>query len=362
MPEGPSRARRSPAARSKATLPPRACRSGAGAAGSPASRHGPSMFEIALPLALAFIMVSLGITLTPADFGFALTRPRPLLAGILSQVVLLPIVAWILIGAFGLGGPLAVGVMVLACCPGGITSNVMTRLARGDVALSISYTALASLLTMVTLPLIVSLTAGLLLGETGTRVDVTGLSLKVFLMSTLPVVLGVLARLRWPLAVRGLEAPLAQVANGLFALILAITIVSQWHTLVANLDRLGPVLLALNLSMLAIGTAVGHLLALPPPQVSTLAIESGFQNGTVGIAVGALLAGAAHQESLSAYSLPSGVYGVLMMVTIAPYLLWRRSLPRVATVSGTASPHRRGRRPRGRRRSGRRGRCSRDSG
>ncbi|MBE9174073.1 bile acid:sodium symporter, partial [Cyanobium sp. LEGE 06143] len=99
------------------------------------------MFTVVLPLALAFIMVALGISLTPADFGLALRRPQPLLAGVIAQVLLLPLVAFGLIRLFNLPGELGVGVLVLACCPGGITSNVMTRLAGGDVALSISFTA-----------------------------------------------------------------------------------------------------------------------------------------------------------------------------------------------------------------------------
>jgi BASS family bile acid:Na+ symporter len=284
------------------------------------------MFAIALPLALAFIMLALGISLTPADFRFALLRPRPLLAGLLAQMVLLPVVAWLLLQRFALGPELALGVMVLACCPGGITSNVMTRLARGDVALSISYTALASLLTMGTLPLIVAQAARSLRVADGLTIDVSGLCLRMFLMTTLPVLAGMALRLRRPGLTQRLERPMARIAGGLFGLILLVTIVSQWSTLMANLGRLGPLLLLLNLLMLAIGTAVAQALRLSVPEVTTLAIESGFQNGTVGIAVGALLAGAAAGEGLSAFSLPSGVYGVLMNLTIGPFLLWRRSL------------------------------------
>jgi BASS family bile acid:Na+ symporter len=301
------------------------------------------MFTVALPLALAFIMFSLGISLTPADFGFALRRPHPLLAGVICQVVLLPVVAFLLVRGFGLTGELAVGVLVLACCPGGITSNVMTRLARGDVALSISFTALASLITTVTLPTILAMGGRALMGSALPPVSITGLGLKMFVMTTLPVVLGVVLRQARPgWAVRW-ERPFERLATALFGLILAITILGEWRTLVDNLGTLGPVLLSLNLGMLAIGTVVSQLLRLPPAQVSCVAIESGFQNGTVGIAVGALLAtarnavqsdgdglGAAAGDiaasGLSAFSLPSGVYGVLMMVTILPYLAWRRSV------------------------------------
>ncbi|QEY31485.1 bile acid:sodium symporter family protein [Synechococcus sp. RSCCF101] len=303
------------------------------------------MFTVALPLALAFIMATLGLGLTGADFRFALRRPRPLLAGVLSQVVLLPLVALALIQLSGLRGELAVGVLILACCPGGITSNVMTKLARGDVALSISFTALASLITSVSLPLILQTTAPLLTDGGLPQVSVAGLSLRMFAMTTIPVVLGVaLHRMRPSLAL-GLERRFTPVANGLFALILLITIISQWSTLMAQLGRLAPLLLLLNLVMLAIGTLVAGAMALPVPQVSTVAIESGFQNGTVGIAVGAVLAtataaatgaGTGPAAALSPYSLPSAVYGVVMMLTIGPYVLWRRSLSHAVTASRLA--------------------------
>ncbi|QPN65733.1 bile acid:sodium symporter family protein [Synechococcus sp. CBW1006] len=279
------------------------------------------MFTVALPLALAFIMFTLGMSLTPADFGFSLRRPHPLLAGVLCQVVLLPLVAFLLIRLFSLPGELGVGVLVLACCPGGITSNVMTRLARGDVALSISFTALASLITTITLPLILTVGGRALMGTALPAVSITGLGLKMFVMTTLPVLLGVLLRQRRQALTQRWERPCEQMANGLFVLI-------------ANLTSLGPVLLLLNLGMLAIGTAVAQILRLPASQVSAVAIESGFQNGTVGIAVGALLVGGSGPEmGLSAYSLPSGVYGVLMMITILPYLVWRRSIQAMADPS-----------------------------
>lgn len=286
------------------------------------------MFTVVLPLALAFIMFALGISLTPADFSLALRRPQPLLAGVLSQVVLLPLVAFGLIRLFNLPGELGVGVLVLACCPGGITSNVMTRLARGDVALSISFTALASLITTLTLPPILTLGGRALMGTTLPAVSITGLGLKMALMTTLPVLLGVVLRQRQPALARRWERPGERIATGLFGLILAITILAERQTLIDNLASLGPVLLTLNVGMLAIGTAVAQGLRLPASQVSTVAIESGFQNGTVGIAVGALVLEASGSVlGLSAYSLPSAVYGVLMMVTIVPYLAWRRSIP-----------------------------------
>ena len=245
------------------------------------------MIALALSVSLAFIMFSLGLSLQPADFLRPFQQPRALLAGVLAQVVLLPLVAFGLLRLFDLQGDLAFGVMILSCCPGGITSNVMTKLARGDVALSISYTALASLITAVTLPLVLGLVGPWLLPQQDVALSILPLSGKVF------------------------------------ALIVLATLVSQWDVFIANIPTLGPTLLALNLLMLAVGLGLGAALCLPQPQVTALAVEAGFQNGTIGIVVGALIAPALVEGQLNRFSLPSAVYGILMLLTIAPFLLWR---------------------------------------
>lgn len=284
------------------------------------------MIELVLGLSLAFIMLSLGLSLEPRDFAVALRQPSALLAGLLCQVILLPLVAYALIGLFRLQGELAFGVMILGCCPGGITSNVMTRWARGDVALSISYTAIVSLLTAVTLPLILGSAAGHFLTTTDLEFAVAPLILKVFAIATLPVILGVVIRRLRPSVRGGFERGCSRLANILFAVILLATLISQWGVFTANLTVLGPVLLSLNLLMLLLGSGLGPLLGLPSDQVTTLAIESGFQNGTVGIVVGAMLSQPGSDAVLTEMSLPSAVYGVLMLVTVAPFVMWRRSL------------------------------------
>ena len=149
------------------------------------------MIELILSVGLAFIMLSLGLSLQPADFTRAFQQPRALLAGAVAQVIVLPVVAFILLRLFGLKGELAVGVMILSCCPGGITSIVMTRLSRGDVALSISYTALASLFTAISLPLILGFTAPLFVTNQAIEISILPLSLKVFSIATVPVLIGV---------------------------------------------------------------------------------------------------------------------------------------------------------------------------
>ena len=271
-------------------------------------------------------MFSLGLSLRPQDFGVAFQQPKALIAGVISQILLLPLIAFVLLKIFGVQGDFALGIMILSCCPGGITSSLVTKLSRGDVALSISYTALASLVTAATLPVVLSLTAPILIPEQDVGLSIVPLSLKVFSLATLPVLLGVLIR-QWnpKLAVRW-QLPSSQLANGLFVAVLIGVLIGQWDVFIAYLPVLGPVLLLLNLLMLIIGLAVGHLLKLNKSQITSLSVEAGFQNGTIGIVVGSLISEQLVQGGLSRFSLPSAVYSVLMLVTIIPFVLWRRSL------------------------------------
>lgn len=283
------------------------------------------MIAVALSLGLAFIMFSLGITLRPEDFRVAALQPRALLAGAVAQVLLLPLVAFGLVLLFGLNGELAVGVMILSGCPGGVTSNLFTRFARGDVALSISYTALASVITSLTLPLLLAVACQALMPGLDASISTLGLSLKMLAIATLPVIVGVYLNVRDPGLCQRMRPWCDRGSNALIALVILLSVISQWSLFTSNLAVLGPVLLVLNLLMLAIGLGVGEALSLPRPQVTTLSIESGFQNGSIGIVVGTLLAGDAVTGQLPTYSLPSAIYGVLMLFTIVPMVLWRRA-------------------------------------
>ena len=283
-------------------------------------------------------MLSLGLSLKPVDFLRALQQPRALIAGALAQVILLPLVAFALLRLFGLQGELAFGMMILSCCPGGITSNVMTKLSRGDVALSISYTALASLMTAVTLPVVLSLAAPQLIASQPLNLSILPLSGRVFSLATVPVLIGVWLGQIAPQQTIRWQRKASRMANLLFALIVLGTLMSQWEEFISNLSLLGPALLSLNLFMLSIGLSLGVLLRLQPPQVTALAVEAGFQNGTIGIVVGSMIGTGIAQGQLNHFSLPSAVYGILMMLTIAPFILWRRGMQK-ARISAKTSPH-----------------------
>ena len=249
-----------------------------------------------------------------------------MIAGVFAQIILLPAIAFALISIFQIRGEIALGIMILGCCPGGVTSNVFTKFAKGDVALSISYTAIASILTAVTLPVIIASVSPLLIPGIKANLSTASLSLKIILIATVPVLTGLVLNTFRTEQCRRWQDPCGKASNILVAVIISGAVLSQWSVFSQNAIILGPVLLSLNLAMLATGLGVGQWLGLDNSQVTTLAIESGFQNGSVGIVVGSLISTNVVDGQLSTFSLPSAVYGVLMLLTIAPFVVWRRSM------------------------------------
>jgi BASS family bile acid:Na+ symporter len=237
-------------------------------------------------------------------------------------MVVLPIIGFAIATAAGLEGELAVGMMILACCPGGVTSNILTKLAKGDTALSISYTAVVSVATVVTLPLIVGLSMDHFMGEAAPEIDILGLGITMFLLTTVPVLIGMAVRHFSPSTADSLEKGVSVSAAILFVIIVLAAIASEWDTLMDNIGTLGPAVIVLNVIMLTIGYKSAKLLNLEAVRATTVSIESGIQNATVGITVGGLIL-AAPDGGLSTLSLPSGVYGVLMYLIIAPFMYWR---------------------------------------
>jgi len=283
---------------------------------------GNVIIDVVLPLSLAFIMFSLGVGLTTEDFTLVFREPKAFGIGVANQMVVLPIVGFAIATAAGLEGELAVGVMILACCPGGVTSNILTKLAKGDTALSISYTAVVSVATVVTLPLIVGASMDHFMGEAAPEIDILGLGITMFLLTTVPVLIGMSVRHFSPSRADSMEKGVNLAAAILFVIIVLAAIASEWDTLMANIGTLGPAVIVLNVIMLTIGYKSAVLLDLEAVRATTVSIESGIQNATVGITVGGLIL-AAPDGGLSTLSLPSGVYGVLMYLIIAPFLYWR---------------------------------------
>ena len=281
------------------------------------------LINVVLPLSLAIIMLSLGVGLTFADFGRVLRTPKAFAIGAIAQVILLPIVTYGIVICFGLGPEIAVGFMLLSFCPGGVTSNMIARLSKGDVALSVSLTAVVSLLSILTVPVLAAWSVVHFMGDAAPDVSVTGLAISVFLIVTLPVLIGVLIRhFAASFAIR-IEPFLSRLATLLFIIIVVAALAANWDVFTNNLGTLGPALIVLNAALLLIGLGLALALALPWDQARTISVETGIQNAALGITLAALISGQA--EGFSAMALPSGVYGILMYIVAAPFVAWFRS-------------------------------------
>ncbi|MBX9464237.1 MAG: bile acid:sodium symporter [Aquamicrobium sp.] len=282
------------------------------------------LITVFLPLALAVIMFSLGLGLTLADFKRVLLQPKAFAVGAASQLLLIPLVAYALAVLFNLPPELAVGVMILSLCPGGVTSNVLTKYGKGDLALSISLTGIISLVAVATVPLLVAFFADRFMGLDAPPVDVTALGLSMFLITAVPVILGMLVRgLASGLAQR-IEGVVEKIALALFVIVVVGAVAANWRLLVENLRVLGPVVVILNVVLLALGLGLARLFSLSRDEATAISIETGIQNATLGITVGSLIVEQA--SALPPFSLPSGVYGITMYVVSIPFVLWRRRL------------------------------------
>lgn len=281
------------------------------------------LLTVFLPLSLAVIMFSLGLGLTLDDFRAVARAPGAFLLGVLNQMVLLPLVGYAVAVASGLSPELAVGIMILAFSPGGVTSNILTRMVGGDMALSISLTAVVSLVSLLTVPVLVGVALGALMGTEAPEFSILNMGVSVFLIVTVPVLLGMLLRGRGPGLAGSLERVTSPLSTALFVVIVIGALASNWAVFVENLPRLGPSLVALNVAMLAIGYGTARLARLVEARAACISIETGIQNATLGITVGALLLPEA--ETLTPYSLPSAVYGITMYFVSAPFFVWMRS-------------------------------------
>ena len=278
--------------------------------------------EIVLPLALAFIMFALGLGLTFDDFARVARRPRDFLVGAMSQIVLLPAVAFLLVSVWSMPPELALGVMIIAAAPGGVTSNILTAFARGDVALSISLTAVVSLLCVFTIPLIVVTSHGLLIGgDLGAEVSVARTAIGVFAIVTVPVLLGLLVRrLAADFAIR--FEPLARrISTVLFALVLAGAIYQGRDDIVPYFAQAGLTTLVLNVTMMVLAYLVARIFASGPRQRVAIAIECGLQNGTLAIAVATLLFGGGLAV------VPAATYSLTMFATALIFVALLRQPP-----------------------------------
>lgn len=278
------------------------------------------IIDIFLPLSLIFIMFALGLGLTLNDFINLLHTPKAFFVGIMNQMFLLPLVAFIIVSLMGITKEIAVGMMILASCPGGVTSNIITKLAKGDTALSISYTAVISILTIVTLPMITGFSMKYFMGVDAPPLNLLSLGFTMFLITALPVGIGLSVRSKYKTFADSFEATATKISIILFMIIILGALASEWNTFINNLLKLGPAIILLMVVMITIGYKSSNWFKMNNRQAVTVAIESGIQNGTVGITIGNLIINP--ETGLSILSIPSGVYGILMYFICLPFVFW----------------------------------------
>ena len=266
--------------------------------------------DIFLPLALAFIMFALGLGLTGADFFRVLKQPKDFLVGAISQIILLPIIAFILIKIWPISPELAIGVMIIAAAPGGVTSNILTSFAKGDVALSVSLTAIISLLSVITVPFIIITSLNLLdLNNVSQNISLTNMALSMFLIVTLPVILGMIIKKILSNFALSFEPIAKKISIFLFVFVLIGAILAEKNNVIAYFAQAGLITLVLNVVMMIVAFYVAQLLVSGVAQKKCIAIECGLQNGTLAIFVATTLFGG------GVYLIPAATYSLIMFAT-----------------------------------------------
>ena len=266
--------------------------------------------DVILPLALAFIMFTLGLGLSVSDFSNIFRKPKNFLIGLISQLIFLPIVGLTLVIIWPLPIEIAIGVMLIAAAPGGVTSNILTFFAKGDIALSVSLTAVMSLLSAVSVPIVLAISIGLI-GDSSLpdSISLTGISLSMFLIVTLPVLLGMGVRSFLNSLTLKIEKSARFISTLLFVLVLVGAILAERENVVSYFAQTGLVVLTLNILMMLIAFYWSGFFGMGIAQKKAIAIECGLQNGTLAIFVGTSLFGG------GLYIIPAATYSLVMYLT-----------------------------------------------
>ena len=274
--------------------------------------------DVILPLALAFIMFTLGLGLTFSDFARVAKMPKNFLIGLVSQLVFLPLVALIIVFVWPLQPELAIGLILIAAAPGGVTSNILTSFAKGDVALSISLTAVMSLLSVVSVPLVLGISMGLISNNSLGSISLTSIAISMFLIVTLPVLLGMIFRASLSYLTKRIEKIAKIFSTALFVLVLIGAILAERQNLVEYFAQTGLVVLILNILMMTIAYYWAKLFSSGRPQLKAISLECGLQNGTLAIFVGTSVFGG------GLYIVPAATYSVIMYLTSLIFIYFIR--------------------------------------
>ena len=276
--------------------------------------------KIIAPVCLAIIMFSLGLGLTTSDFTRVIKAPRDFIVGFLSQVILLPIIAFGLILIIPMPIEIAMGVMIIAAAPGGVTSNILTKFANGDVALSVSLTSVVSLLAIFIVPLIIFNSANFIGVEITKEISVLNIAIKMFFVVTVPVLFGMIVRSLMTDFIISKTLIIQRLSIILFLIVFLSIWVEEWDKIVSFIARAGLVAGILNLVMIFIGYYVAKMFASGVPQRKCISLECGLQNGTLAVVVATQL----FDEMV--FMVPTAAYALIMFATSIFFVLIVRKI------------------------------------
>ena len=273
------------------------------------------------PFALGLIMLGLGLGLRIDDFKRVFIQPRDFCIGLICQVLLLPIFALVLVLIFEPPAEIAVGFMIIAAAPGGVTSNILTKFANGDVALSISLTGVISLLSIITVPLIIINSAQIFgINIFDKEISVIGISLKMFIVVTLPVILGMLVRNFASNFVQSKSTLIERISIFLFLIVFASIWIEEWDNIIGFIKKAGVIALILNLTMMVLAFYIAKYFSTGVEQQRCISLECGLQNGTLAAFVGTQF----FQDII--YLVPAAAYALIMFVTSLVFVFVIRNI------------------------------------
>jgi len=272
------------------------------------------------PFCLIIIMFGLGLGLTVADFKRLTKFPGDFIVGFFGQVILLPIVAFILIHIISLPPALALGTMLIAAAPGGVMSNILTKFANGDVALSVTLTAIISLISVITVPFIIFNSAGFLNIEIGKEISMLNIALKMFVAVTVPVALGMIVRALMSDFVISKTLLVQRLSLIFFLIVFAAIWIEEWDKITSFIQRAGLIALVLNLTMIFLGYYLAKFLASGVAQRKCISLECGLQNGTLALFVGTQL------FDNVVFMVPTAAYALIMFSTATIFVLIVRKI------------------------------------
>ena len=270
-----------------------------------------------LPLALAYIMFTLGTGLKPSDFKVIAKYPKAFIVGLINQVIFVPLVALAVVLIMSPPPAIAFGIMLISFCPGGVTSNMLTYYAKGNVALSVALTGVVSLLSVVTLPILITLAFNHFMKDQAGSISALKIGIVMFLLTTLPVTLGMLARYKFTDFMIRRSGILNGLASVFFVLIVFAAIASNWQLLQEQLAAIGLELVLIIVTLFIVSILTAKALKLSWFDTKTIAIETSIQNSTTAITLAPIVMGV---STLPVIALPAAVYGVLMYVVALPVI------------------------------------------